>query len=120
MSVYQCEGFIKEVKVPIADTKDKGKISFKLEPAAPYLFERKADDGKTMKNLLFVCDSKTPKSGRIVNVDTAFSTPAECYLETVLISKGNRWKVRVTSNLKLDKQSSSKPYPISVEALAVL
>lgn len=120
MSKYQCEGFIKEVKVPIADPKDKSKISFKLEPAAPYLFEQKVDDGKTMKNLLFIADSKTPKSGRIINVDSDFSTPAEYYLEAILIAKGNRLKVRVTSNLKLDKQSKFKPYPISVDELTVL
>jgi len=107
MSAYQCEGFVKEVKIA-----NDGKVTFTLEPAAPYLFEKKEEDGKIKKLLLFVDDSKTPIEARIYDDAQQFSAPPKCDLSAMLIAKANHLKIRVTSNLS--------PEPISVEALAVL
>lgn len=106
MSAYQCEGFIKEVKI------EKEGVSFTLEPAAPYLFEKKEADGKTKKLLLFVDDTKTPNEAKIYDDAQQFSAPPKCDLSAMLIAKANHLKIRVRSNLA--------PEPISVDALAVL
>ena len=90
MSTYQCEGFIKEVKVA-----NEG-VTFTLEPSAPYLFEKKAEDGKTERCLLLVNDSKTSTEAMIHNGDIEFSAPSKCDLSAMLIAKANRLKVRMT------------------------
>ena len=102
MSTYQCEGFIKEVKIA-----NDGKVSFTLEPAAPYLFEKKEEDGKTKKLLLFVDDPQKLDSAKIVGdkdkKETWFSAPLEKGdLSAMLIAKANHMKVRVASELKND------------------
>ena len=112
MSTYQCEGFIKEVKIA-----NDGKVSFTLEPAAPYLFEKKEADGKTKKLLLFVDDPKKPDSAKIVGgkdkEETCFSAPLEkCDFSAMLIAKANHMKVKVISTLQSP--------PILVEELVVL
>ena len=115
MSKYQCEGFIKEVKI------EKEGVSFTLEPAAPYLFEKKEEDGKTKKLLLFVDDSKTPNEAKIYDDNQRFSVPSKkCDLSAMLIAKANHMKVRVISGLELDKKSKLNPYPRSAEELMVL
>ena len=118
MSAYQCEGFIKEVRIE----KD-GKVSFTLEPAAPYLFEKKESDGKTKKLLLFVDDPQNPGSAKIKGdkEEPWFSAPMEKGdLSAMLIAKANHMKVRVISSLELDKKSELNPYPRSAEELMVL
>lgn len=94
---YCCEGFIKEVKIA------EGGVTFTLEPAVPYLFEKKEDDGKTKKLLLLVDDSKTPHEARILDGDKEprFSVSfAKCDLSAMLIAKANRLKIRVKSDLQ--------------------
>ena len=106
---YVCEGFIKAVEVK------HGKVSFSLEPSAPYLFEKKGDDGKPKRLLLFVDDPQKPDSARIVgdNEEALFSVPSKkCDFSAMLIAKANRLKVRV----KLEFQSPT----MSVEVLTVL
>lgn len=109
MSAYQCEGFIKEVKV------EKESVAFTLEPVAPYLFEKKEEDGKVKKLLLFVDNPEKPDRAKIIGdkKETWFSAPVEKGdMSAILIAKANRLKVRVKSNLK--------PALFSVEELMVL
>ena len=106
MSTYYCEGFVKEVRVV------KNEVSFTLEPAVPYMFEKKTDDGKTKKFLLFVDDLKTPREAKIYDDEQEFSAPSKCDFSAMLIARANRLKVRVTADLD--------SAPISVEKLAVL
>lgn len=117
MSAYQCEGFVKEVKIV------KEGVSFTLEPAAPYLFEKKEEDGKTKKLLLFVDDPQKPDIAKIIGdkEETWFSAPLEKVdLSAILIAKANHMKVRVMSTLELDKKSKLNPCPLLVEELTVL
>ena len=96
MSAYQCEGFIKEVKI------EKEGVSFTLEPAAPYLFEKKESDGKTKKLLLFVDDPQKPDGAKIIGdkEESWFSAPLEKGdFSSMLIAKANHMKVRVASEL---------------------
>ena len=118
MSAYQCEGFVKEVKIA-----NDGEVAFTFEPAAPYLFEKKEADGKTKKLLLFVDDPQKPDIAKIIGdkEETWFSAPVEkCDLSAMLIAKANHMKVRVISSLELDKKSELNPYPRSAEELMVL
>ena len=112
MSTYQCEGFVKEVKIA-----SNGKVSFTIEPTAPYLFEKKEDDGKTKKLLLMVDDSKKPIEARSLcgDEEPKFSAPSKCDLSTMLVAKANHLKVRATSGL-----GAISKCPISVKALTVL
>ena len=119
MSKYQCEGFMKEVKIV------KECVSFTFEPTAPYLFEKKEADGKTKKLLLFVDDPQKPDSAKIVGgkdkEETWFSAPLEKGdFSAMLIAKANRLKVRVAATLELDKKSKLNPCPMLVEELTVL
>ena len=116
MSMYQCEGFVKEVKIA-----NDGKVSFTLEPSAPYLFEKKEADGKTKRLLLFVDDPQKPDSAKIVGdkEEAWFSAPLENGdLSAMLIAKANHLKVRVASTLELNKESKVKKRLI--EELTVL
>lgn len=101
MSTYQCEGFIKEVKIA-----NDGKVSFTLEPTAPYLFEKKESDGKVKKLLLFVDNPQKPDSAKIVGdkEESWFSAPLDKGdLSAMLIAKANRLKVRVVAELRSNK-----------------
>ena len=118
MSTYHCEGFIKEVKIG-----NDGKVTFTLEPVAPYIFEKKEEGGKTKKLLLFVDDPQMPDSARIVGdkEEALFSAPSKkCDLSAILVAKANRLKVRVMSSLKLDNKSKLNPCPRPVEEFTVL
>ncbi len=109
MSMYHCEGFVKEVKID----KD-GKVTFTLDPAAPYIFEKKRDDGKAKRCMLLLEASKTSNKARILDGDDdpKFSVPSGCSFSAMVIVKANHLKVRVISRL------SSAPIP--VEGLTVL
>lgn len=106
MSTYHCEGFIKEVKI-----ENDGKVTFTLEPVAPYIFEKKEDGGKTKKLLLFVDNPKKPDNAKIVGdkEEAWFIIPSKkCDLSAMLIAKANRLKVIVVAKLcsnKTDEQS---------------
>ena len=92
--LYHCEGLIKEVNV------SEGEVSFTLEPVSPYLFEKKTDDGKIERQLLFV--SKKSDAAKIVSAGQRFVLPSsncKCDLNTLLIVKANRMKVCVESSL---------------------
>ena len=103
MSTYQCEGFIKEVKIA-----NNGNMTFTLEPAAPYLFERKKDDGATEMYLLFVeSDTKAAdtngianeqikeSNAKIIGSSSEFKASIPCWYNTLLVAKANRMRVRV-------------------------
>ena len=107
MSTYCCEGFIKDIEV----VKDKG-VSFTLEPAAPYLFEKKADDGKAKRCLLLVDDLKNPAEAKVQDSNNKFVPPKPADLNTLLIAKASHMKVRV--------KVSFQPTPIPVEEFVVL
>lgn len=107
MSTYCCEGFVKEIEVV------KGKrASFTLEPAAPYVFENKADDGKVKRCLLFIDGPKNPADAKVLDCDSKFVPPKPYDLSTLLIAKANRLKVRV----KVSFQTT----PIPVNEFVVL
>ena len=89
MSVYQCEGYIKEVKI----TKDD--VIFTLEPTAPYLFENKKDDGSTERCLLFVDNDKNPSAAKIITAGYEFVAPKPADFHSLIIAKANRLKVRI-------------------------
>ena len=111
MSTYYCEGFVKEVASPSADSKNKDEVLFKLEPVAPYMFEKKTDDGKAKKLLLLVDDLKTPIEARICDDDQEFLAPPKCDFSAMLIAKANKLKVRLTADLEngtSDKKDKSK------------
>lgn len=107
MGTYQCEGFIKEIQIT------KEGVTFTLEPVAPYLFEKKSEDGKTKKLLLLVGDSKKPKVAKTNNAkineakildgdeNPKFSTSNGCCLSAILIAKANHLRVRIKLNLQL-------------------
>lgn len=101
MSECRCEGFIKEVRV----TKD-GKVTFTFEPVAPYLFEKKSEDGKTEWCLLFVDDNL--HNAEIVKPTHEFVPPGPSDLNTLLIAKANHMKVRLVVN------SFAEPIPVAV------
>lgn len=92
MSMYHCEGLVKEIAVK------GGKVTFKLEPSAPYLFERKKDDGTMERSLLLV----EPKShtARIVNPAQDFIPRKPLDLNTLLIAKANRMRICLDVTLK--------------------
>ena len=84
------EGFIKEINVSGEE------VTFTLEPVAPYLFEKKTDDGKIERMLLFV-DSNSD-AAKIKSSGQKFALPpskCRCNLNTLLIAKANRMKVRI-------------------------
>lgn len=87
--LYKCEGFIKEVKIV-----SEG-VSFTLEPAAPYIFEKKNDDGSTERCLLFVGDDKNPSAAKIIKAGHEFAAPKPADFHSLIIAKANRLKVRI-------------------------
>ena len=92
MSKYVTEGFIKEVNV------SREKVTFTLEPVAPYLFEKKTDDGKIERMMLFV-DSNSD-AAKTKSLGQKFALPptkskCRCNLNTLLIAKASRMKVRI-------------------------
>lgn len=111
MSAYQCEGFVKEVKIV------KEGVSFTLEPAAPYLFEKKEEDGKTRRCVMFVERTDKDATALIFEEDHYFSfakaqdnlaeeakprtvidspIDATCIdLDGLLMLKANRMKLRI-------------------------
>ena len=94
MSMYHCEGLVKEIAVK------GGKVTFKLEPSAPYVFEKKKDNGTTERSLLFVEEVESPKVAKIIAANYGFSAPESADLHSLIIAKTNRMKVKVVSNLK--------------------
>lgn len=121
MSKYHCEGLIKTVKVE--KDGDDEKVMFTIEPSSTYLFERKKDDGTMERRLLFVksdADTKNGQSGtlneqikelnaKIIASSSEFKAPIPCWVNTLLIAKANRmrvrieiaWKTRQTKNVEV-------------------
>lgn len=89
MSKYHCEGLIKEVSV-----KD-GKVSFKMEPSAPYMFERKKADGAAERCLLLVEDKSESPAAMIISPSHELIPPKPSDLNTLLIAKANRMRAIV-------------------------
>ena len=94
MSTYQCEGYIKEVTI------EDGNVMFKLEPAAPYAFERKKDEGSTERCLLFVDDDKNPCEAQVVTANKDFSAPTAADFHSLIIAKANRLKACVKAEIQ--------------------
>ena len=88
--VYKCEGLIKEVTIQ----GDK-KVTFKLEPVAPYVFEKKNDDGSTERCLLFVGDDKNRSAAKIITAGYEFVAPKPADFHSLIIAKASRFKVKV-------------------------
>ena len=105
MSTYYTEGFIKEIRV--CEVGRRCKVSFKMEPAAPYLFEHKKVDGTTERCILFVeCNNIDAK---ILNSSQEIKAPSKCDLNTLLIAKANRMKVSVAATVVVE---GDEPMPI--------
>lgn len=84
------EGFIKEINVSGEE------VTFTLEPIAPYLFEKKTDDGKIERLLLFVDSNSDTAKTKSLRQKFALPPPkCRCNLNTLLIAKANRMKVRI-------------------------
>lgn len=102
MSTFHTEGLIKEVAI-----KDGTNVTLKLEPVAPFIFEKKKDDGSTERCLLFVDDDKNPSKAKIIKASHAFTAPKPADFHSLVIAKANRMKMRVgaefASNAKLPK-----------------
>lgn len=94
------ESLIKEVTAIGVD-----QVTFKLEPASPYVFEKKKDDGATERCLLFVDDAKKPCEAKIVATDQDFAAPKPADFHALLIAKANRLKVRVEVGQVYDVKS---------------
>ena len=92
------EGLIKEVAI-----QDGTKVTFKLEPVAPYIFENKKDDGSTERCLLFVDDDKNPSAAKIITAGYEFVAPKLADFHSLIIAKANRMKVRIEVNIKGNK-----------------
>lgn len=90
MSKFHTEGLIKEVAI-----QDGTKVTFKLEPIAPYIFENKKDDGSTERCLLFVEDGKNPSAAKIITAGYEFVAPKPADFHSLIIAKANRIKVKV-------------------------
>ena len=122
MRTYHCRGLVKEVMV------DNGKVSFKLEPSAPYMFERKAADGTMERCLLFVesevKSANADKNGqsnasncqikevnaKVVEPSREFKAPIPCWFNTLLIAKANHMRVGVDVD---ENQISEAPMMVS-------
>lgn len=120
MSTFHTEGLIKEVAI------NGAKVTFKLEPSAPYVFEKKKDDGSTEKCLLFVDgDKKNICQGDTDIVDSyaAYVSQSKVefeakkgYVQSLLFAKSNRMRIRVEV---CDSHFSDK-FPIKVGSIVVL
>ena len=112
MSTYQCEGFIKEVKVTEND------VAFTLEPAAPYLFEKKEDGGKTERWLILVDDIRNPSTAKIIKPSQSFVAPKPTDFHSLIIAKSNRIKARLT--VMIDDEANAEKQPLVVVNLDVM
>ena len=90
MSEYHTEGFVKEITIM------DNKVAFKLEPTAPYIFERKIGVGSVVRMLLFVDDDMTV--ARLVDEKHSFVGPQAADSHSLIITKANRLKVRITAD----------------------
>lgn len=101
MSMFHTEGYVKAVFTGDKSDGNK-KVSFKLEPIAPYIFEKKKDDGSTERCLLLVNDAKDPGAAKIVKTNQSFGAPEPVDLHSLIIVKANHLKVRVEVDLKYE------------------
>lgn len=94
--LYYCEGLIKEVQIG-----EMNAVTFKLDPASPYIFEKMKDNGSTERCLLFVDNVQKPENAKIVQEDQDFtSSDLGSDLHSLIIAKANRLRVSVKSDLK--------------------
>lgn len=107
MSEYHTEGFIKEITV--ADDK----VTFKLEPVAPYIFEKKGDDGTVERRVLFVEDATAV--AKLIDGGLSFVGPKAADFHSLIIAKANRMKIRLAAN-KVTQKSPT----IAVTSICVL
>ena len=107
MSAFHAEGFVKDITT-VGDS-----VSFKLEPAAPYIFEKKRDDGSVVRMLLFVDDATN--ATKLIDEGRSFVGPQEVGFQSLIIAKANRLKVRLTID-KVKKGSLT----IGVTSICVL
>ena len=106
MNTYHTEGVIKEVRVCAVG---RGcKVSFTMEPVAPYLFEHKKLDGTTERRILFVEYNNI--DAKILNPSQEIKAPSKCDLNTLLIAKANRMKVNVVATAIVE---GDMPMPIN-------
>jgi len=103
--LYYTEALIKEVSAA-----GVGRVSFKLEPTSPYVFEKKKDDGTTKRCLLFVEDVQSPCEAKIVSADQDFTAPNLVDFHVLLIAKANRMKVNVSATAVVE---GDIPMPIT-------
>ena len=107
MSEYHTEGFVKEIIIM------DGKVTFKLEPTAPYIFEKKIDDGSVVRMLLLVDDDMAV--AKLVDVKHSFVGPQAVDYNSLVIAKANRLKVVLTVD-RVKKESST----IEVTSICIL
>ncbi len=98
MSEYCIEGMLKEITVV------DEKVAFRLEPVAPYIFEKKRDDDSTERCLLLVDNRENPSVARVVKTDRWFAAPAPLDFHSLLIAKANHMKVRLNTDEKAIEQ----------------
>ena len=123
-ATYYAEALIKEV---MATTDDK--VSFTLEPVAPYIFEKKKGDGSTERCLLFVDDAKNSDMAKIVKTNQSFGAPEPVDFHSLIVAKANRLRVRLLvvidesakENFKTESRTDeAKKRPFTVNRLEVL
>ena len=107
MSTFLTEGLIKEVAI-----QDGTKVTFKLEPVAPYIFENKKDDGSTERCLLFVNDDKNPSAAKIITAGYEFVAPKPADFHSLIIAKANRMRVKILVDFPDDMKNLNSPVTV--------
>lgn len=94
--LYYCEGLIKEVRI-----EEMSAVTFRIDPASPYIFEKMKDNGSTERCLLFVDNVQKPGNAKIVQEDQDFTSSGfGADLHSLIVAKANRLRVSVKSDLK--------------------
>ena len=115
MSMYYCEGTVRQVKVV------NGVAKFTIEPSVPYIYEKEqvVDGVKRVDRLLLMADSlDIPQNVRLFRaVDYTIPSPAD--FNSLIIAKANKLKVRVVVELS-DDPKQTVPDCLEVNQLEVL
>ena len=115
MSMYYCEGTVRQVKVV------NGVAKFTIEPSVPYIYEKEqTEDGvkRVVRLMLVVHSLDTPKRARFFGL-VYFRIPSPADFNSLIIAKANKLKVRVVVELS-DDPKQTVPDCLEVNQFEVL